>query len=49
MMPQMIEAIAAGMGAGPDFHAIAGLDDIGEVHTGITSVGQMGAYPCTTI
>jgi hypothetical protein len=43
MMPQMIEAIAASMGAGPDFQAITGLDDIGEVRTGITSVGQMGS------
>jgi hypothetical protein len=43
MMPQMIEAIAASMGAGPDFQAIAGLDDIGEARNGITSVGQMGS------
>jgi hypothetical protein len=43
MLPQMIEAIATGMGAGPDFQTIAGLDDIGEARSGISSVGQMGS------
>jgi hypothetical protein len=43
MLPQMIEAMAIGMGAGPDFQEIPGLDDIGETRSGITSLGQMGS------
>jgi len=39
----MIEAIAMGMGAGPDFQTIAGLDDIGEARSGILSAGQKGS------
>lgn len=43
MMPQMIEAIAAGLGAGPDFEELTGLDEIGETRTGLTASGQMGS------
>jgi hypothetical protein len=43
MLSQMIKAIAMGMGAGPDFQTIAGLDDIGEARSGISSAGQMGS------
>jgi hypothetical protein len=42
-LPYMVEAMRATIGAGADPQELEGLDDIGEVRVGTTSVSEMGA------
>jgi hypothetical protein len=43
VLPQLIEAFPAALGAGPDIQTLTGLDEIGESRAGISSVGPLMA------
>jgi hypothetical protein len=45
MLPQLVEAFSAALGAEPDIQTLAGLDEIGESRAGISSVGPLMAIP----
>ncbi len=45
ILPQTVEVIATSVGADPENKRLKGLENIGEVRLGITSVGKEGSIP----